>query len=319
MAATTTPYNYNYNPTPQQGNGAFGLVPGAIQAPNPGAALASVYPNLSGATAQASGNVLNELTGQLSPETLNNIQNQAAQFGVSSGMPLSGLSRSNQLKNLGLTTEQLQTQGLSDFGSLSTNLSKNQTLDPALQAQIAENNSIWASAPNPGAAAAYAQSLAQGPSYPTTYPNTGTRPGATNLLGPSVPGQGNPPATTTTPSPSYTGAPLVASNPNGIISTLGGNGQIPTGNALGNVGLDDELNALFNNNQDLYDSFNQDGTAPIDSILGSLGTNQFDDLGFGGEDGFFNPSWDSAWDPTAVGAGSGGGYDQGGWDDSGGF
>lgn len=77
--------------------------------------MKALYPNLDDTKSQASANILNELKGQLSPETVNSIQDEAARFGVSSGMPLSGLAGNRGLKNLGLSVEQLQGQGLQDY------------------------------------------------------------------------------------------------------------------------------------------------------------------------------------------------------------
>lgn len=147
------------SPTPQTGQGAYGKVPGDISNPNPFGDLSSLYPNLSGANSQISANILNELEGNLSPGTINNLRNHAASFGVSSGLPMSQFSGQQGLANLGLTTEKLQGQGLTDYLNAITGISKTQTVDPALQTEIATQNSVWNAAPDPEAAAKEQQNL----------------------------------------------------------------------------------------------------------------------------------------------------------------
>lgn len=83
--------------------------------PNAYAGMASIYPNLGQTGAQASQNILANLKGELSPETINTIQDEAARFGVTSGMPLSTLAGSRGLSRLGLATQGVQEQGLQDF------------------------------------------------------------------------------------------------------------------------------------------------------------------------------------------------------------
>lgn len=147
------------NPTPHSGQGAFGLVPGSISNPNPFGDLSSIYPNLSGANSQISSNIMNELMGNLSPSTINNIRTQAANFGVTSGLPTSQFSGYQGLANLGLTTEKLQGQGLQDYLNAITGISKTQTVDPALQTEIATQNAVWNAAPDPAAAAKEQENL----------------------------------------------------------------------------------------------------------------------------------------------------------------
>jgi hypothetical protein len=161
-------------PTGQPGAGSdiYGRRVGAIPTPPvpTGANLSAVYPNLSGTNASASSALLNELRGQLSPETLANIQNAAAQYGVTSGMPGSGLSINRGLRDIGLTTEQLQHQGIGDYSSLIPTVSATQTVTPEQQAQlqshandlgteVAAFNATNAAAPDPAAAGSYAQQL----------------------------------------------------------------------------------------------------------------------------------------------------------------
>lgn len=158
------PYQYNANPTPQSGTDAFGMVPGQIALPNPAGDLSNVYPNLTGTNAAASEALLSKLSGQLSPGTINTIQDAAARYGVRSGMPGSNavpgsIPYNLNLATLGLTSEGQTQQGLQDYSSLIPTVSQTQTVQPGLQAEIAATNAVNAAAPNPGAAQSYAQQL----------------------------------------------------------------------------------------------------------------------------------------------------------------
>src|SRR5207244_9608862 len=93
---------FNLNPTPGFGMCAFGAVPGQLSLPNPFADISSVFPNLGGINKQASSNILSKLRGQLSPETQAALQDASARFGISSGMPGSGLQRNRTGRDLGL-------------------------------------------------------------------------------------------------------------------------------------------------------------------------------------------------------------------------
>jgi hypothetical protein len=155
----TSTGTYNPSPSPRTGQGAYGLVPGAIGLPNPSADLSAVYPNLTGQNAQLSKNIMGELSGELSPETIKTIQDQAARFGVMSGSPLSGFAGAAGLKNLGLSVEQQQKGGLADYLNAITGISKTQTVSPELQTETALQNSVFNAAPDPAMAAAQQQKL----------------------------------------------------------------------------------------------------------------------------------------------------------------
>lgn len=154
--------SFNVNPQPQSGQGPFGAVPGSVGLPSPFADLSAIYPNLGATNQAASSALMDRLKGQLSPDTLTQIQNMAAALGVKSGMPgfpAGSLNTNNLLATVGRTSQDLQQQGLQDYSSLIPTISQTQTVNPALQAQIAESNAIMAAAPNPQASASYAQSL----------------------------------------------------------------------------------------------------------------------------------------------------------------
>ena len=81
--------------------------------------FSSLYPNLSATQGQASANTLSQLRGELSPETLNSIQDSAARFGIGSGMPLGGggstIAGNFGRKLVGQTSQGLQSQGLQNY------------------------------------------------------------------------------------------------------------------------------------------------------------------------------------------------------------
>jgi len=147
------------NPAPQAGSGVYGSVPGRIGLPT------SIYdqlkeavPNYAALTNKASGVIGSEMAGQLSPEAMNLIQNKAASNGVATGTPGSEFQKNNMLANLGLTAEQLQQHGLTDYNQFA-NTTGNQQIAPELQTEIATQNAIDAAAPNPAAAQTYSQQL----------------------------------------------------------------------------------------------------------------------------------------------------------------
>lgn len=144
---------FNPSPKPKTGTNAYGYIPGQIGLPNPYGDLNAAYPNLGATNAALSKNIQSELAGEVSPDVINNIKDAAATFGVTSGMPGSMLSKYGALRNLGLTSQQLQQQGVKDYNSTIPTISSTQTVNPALQAQIAETNAINAAAPDPTMAA----------------------------------------------------------------------------------------------------------------------------------------------------------------------
>lgn len=144
--------------------GVFGQAPAQIGMPDPFGDLSKRIPNLSGINTTASNTILSKLGGQLSPGTLQQIQNGAATYGVGSGMPGTGstpgaLSYNKGLATLGLTAEGQQEQGLKDYNSFVPTVSGTQTVNPALQNEINTQNAVDAAAPDPSSAANYAQGL----------------------------------------------------------------------------------------------------------------------------------------------------------------
>jgi len=150
---------YNANPTPTSGAGAFGAVPGQLGLPDPAKDLGAQVPNLSGLNSAASGDILSLLSGELSPDVQAQIQDAAARFGVTSGMPGSGLVSNRTARDFGLTSMQLKQQGLAALNPYLAQTASTQVLNPALKTSIAETNALNAAAPDPTKAASYAKSL----------------------------------------------------------------------------------------------------------------------------------------------------------------
>lgn len=150
---------FNINPAPQYGSGAYGSVPGPIGVPNPAANLGAQIPNLGSLNSTASGDILSQLQGTLSPGTVNALHNAAATMGVTSGMPGSGLSWNSLYGNIAGASEAQQQRGLQDYSSFIPTVSGTQTVSPNLQAEIAGTNASNAAAPNPGQAASYSEQL----------------------------------------------------------------------------------------------------------------------------------------------------------------
>lgn len=156
----TQPYslaNYNINPAPTTGQGAYGLVPAQVGLPpSVFSQMTSNVPMFGQMTNQAAQNINTELSGQLSPSAISQIQNQAAAQGITSGMPNSGMQQSDYLRSLGLTSEALTQQGNKDYLSFLGGVGAAQT-DPNLAASVAERNALMAAAPDPSQAAAALQ------------------------------------------------------------------------------------------------------------------------------------------------------------------
>jgi hypothetical protein len=119
----------------------LGGTPAAAATSNPAtynANFSSLYPNLNATQGQASANTLSRLRGELSPETLNAIQDSAARFGITSGMPLGSggntITGNFGRKLVGQSVEGLQSQGLQDY--LNTLKSYSGTLMPTTGEQI---------------------------------------------------------------------------------------------------------------------------------------------------------------------------------------
>lgn len=147
LAGYTSKYPYQSATVP--GAGVYGGQPVQVGIPpSRYQQLSSVDPGFA-SNAQAASSFLNsELMGMLSPASLSALQDKSASWGVSSGMPRSGLAQDQWDYSRTAQTLGLQQHGLNDLGNYANWMGSLQ-LDPALAAQIASQNSIWAASPNP--------------------------------------------------------------------------------------------------------------------------------------------------------------------------
>ena len=130
----------------------YGSKVGQLGMPDPFGNLSGVDTQLPTQNAAAGQALTSELSGQLSPQTMNAIQNAAAAWGVNSGTPGGALQWDNALTNLGMNTEQLQNMGISNYGKLIPTESATQTVSPQLQSEISYQNLLNTAAPDPAAA-----------------------------------------------------------------------------------------------------------------------------------------------------------------------
>jgi hypothetical protein len=199
--------------------------------------LSSVYPNLAGTNAAVSGDILSKLGGTLSPGTENALKNAQATFGQTSGMPNSGLSWNSLYGNIAGASEAQQQQGIQDYNNTVGAVSQTQTPNQGVQAEVGIQNALDASAPDPTAAASYAEQL-----YNKYLGKMGSPAGGTGALGFGAP------VSTATPSAGGGWGSLFATGSGQGPQTYGGMADIPTGNALGNTspsGWDDLSDVSF--------------------------------------------------------------------------
>ena len=139
---------YNVNPSPTQGTGAFGLVPGATEMPD------NIYQQLQGAYSpfmaqlgSAGQNITDELAGNVD---MPSIARKAAAFGIGSGMPGSGFQAATGLNMTIQAQQAMKRQGLQDYMGLSGMLGGMQT-PQSTAIGLSENNANLGAAPNPQA------------------------------------------------------------------------------------------------------------------------------------------------------------------------
>lgn len=245
--------SYNINPQPTTGSGtAYGQVPGTIGIPASTWQQTMAQPGMQSQFNATQGLINNQLAGQLPQEVVNQIQDRAAQFGVTSGMPGSQFQGYQGLRKLGVDILGYQQQGATNAQNLAA-LVKSGQIDPSLAATIAAHNADLLAAPDPAKAAA--QQMAnwqqQLNAMKTAYPNYGsfnlggagttTGTGTTTPAGGTMTSKGTLPNQPTTPAggtlPTTTGALSFNNKPTGtLIGGTTGGGAFPSGynpNALG--------------------------------------------------------------------------------------
>jgi hypothetical protein len=143
------PAPFTINPRTQPGSGVFGSVPGPVGLPQPYNDVGKVLPGLQPVAGGVSNDVLSELSGQLSPETLASIKDQGAAFGIQSGMPGSGVVNNYDLALAGQTSMAQQQQGQTAYGSVVGPESRYLTVSPSTEVELAEVNALNAAKGNP--------------------------------------------------------------------------------------------------------------------------------------------------------------------------
>jgi len=135
------------------GHTAFGTVPQPIGvAPNIFTQAGNAIPNFGNLTRGTSDLIGSELSGSVSPATMNALKTASAQWGVNSGMPGSGLQNNNLFGNIAGYSEGRQRMGLQDYLGTLAGVGHSLT-DPGLATEVAARNSNLAAAPDPRLAA----------------------------------------------------------------------------------------------------------------------------------------------------------------------
>jgi hypothetical protein len=182
--------------TPRTG---YGSVPGPIGIPpNVFTQLSGAVPGFSGLTSGTSNLISSQESGNVSPQTLNALKTGAAQFGVASGMPGSGLESNQLFGNIAGFSEGQQQKGIQNYLALISGLGPTMT-NPNLAADISARNTDLAAAPDPKLAAqeqfnlwlkgaGAAQSLANPARGPWWAPGGVSSPPIGATIGRSYPG-----------------------------------------------------------------------------------------------------------------------------------
>lgn len=154
------PYTYPLYPSPTSGSGtATGRVPGLLGMPAPAEDLRRQFPGLGKINKALSSDIFAGLEGQLSPGTVNALQDASAAWGAGAGMPGSQLARFRFGRNLGLTAEDLKNKAIQQYNQTIPTVSGTQTVSPALQNEIATQNALNLAAPDPTKAQSHAEDL----------------------------------------------------------------------------------------------------------------------------------------------------------------
>lgn len=133
---------------------AYGKVPGPINIPpSVFSQLSGAVPNFGALTSGTSNLIGSQQAGNISPQTMNALKAGAAEFGVSSGMPGSGLESNQLFGNIAGFSEGLQQKGIQNYLALISGVGPTMT-NPNLAAEIAARNADLAAAPDPTKAAA---------------------------------------------------------------------------------------------------------------------------------------------------------------------
>jgi hypothetical protein len=149
---------YGYVPQPTTPSSTIGTVgPQAIAA---GQAVNNQLPGYNQSVANVGANVQSETAGQLPADVVQQLQYGAAERGMATGSPGSPNANAAYLRSLGLNSLQLTNTGEQNLNAATAALpgqsiaqNPNFYLNPNLQYEAGLQNSIFAAAPNPYAAA----------------------------------------------------------------------------------------------------------------------------------------------------------------------
>lgn len=152
-------------------------------------------PNYSQLTQTASSNTQQDLNGQVPQDVINQLTQQAAERGISTGMPGSSNSNAAYLRALGLTSLGQQQTGQQNLATLTTTAPNAGLFNPSSflvtpeqQQQEASAQALYNSAPVPAAAAEKAQQIAGAVGSSTSLPWWAQGGGMPAALGPGTTG-----------------------------------------------------------------------------------------------------------------------------------
>lgn len=128
--------------------------------PQPARDLQNQLPNLPRINHAISDDIYAGASGHLAPGTLADLQDFNASWATQNGMPSnSGLVRNRLGRNIGLASQALINSAIGQYNSFVPTVSGTQTVNPGLQTQIAEQNSLNNAAPDPTQAGSHAERL----------------------------------------------------------------------------------------------------------------------------------------------------------------
>lgn len=154
-------------------------------------------PNYGQLTQTASGNTQQELNGQVPQDVINQLAQQGAERGVSTGMPGSANSNAAYLRALGLNSEQQTQTGMGNLATMTQTAPVaplfnpgSFLVNPEQEQQAASAQALYNAAPIPAAAAAKAMQTASAVGGSAGLPWWAQSSGMPSSLGPGSTNQG---------------------------------------------------------------------------------------------------------------------------------